>query len=140
MAELTSLQKLIQNPRKVRVLNLLDGSITDEKDDGAAVTPDGVFPNARRQGLLQKLGKFGRGYHNDKNRPKAQVYILAEPVAPLYAGDPVAAAPTLNDHWQKVLDANLKLRSEKLGGFVAAIVGDVKAIAKKKTDAANVGA
>ena len=140
MAELNALQKLVKNPRRVKLINLLDGNITEEKDDGAAVTSDGVFPSGRRQALLGKLAKQSRGYHNDKLLPKQRVYILAEKVPSLYPGDPVAAAPVMNAEWQKVLDANLALRAKKLNNFVAAIVGDVKAIAKKKTEAASVGA
>lgn len=139
MAELNALQKLVKNPRRVKLVNMIDGTVHEARDDGAAVTSDGIFPCGMRQALLGKLAKFSRGYHNDKSQEKQRVFILAERVAPMYAGDPVAATPVLNAEWQKVLDANLELRGKKLGSFVAAITGDVRSIAKTKTDKANVG-
>lgn len=128
--QLTEIEKMVQNPRKVVLVNVFSGVEVDAWDDGASVTADGVFPSGRRQALLIQLGKFSRGYDNDKSKPKERVFILKEAVKPLFNGDPVAATPVLDAAWKKKIDANIAIRDAKMNAHLPAIKAEVSKLTK----------
>lgn len=138
--EYAAINALVKNPRVVRLINVLDGSTQDVKDDGAAVTSDGVFPNGARQLLIRMLSKTSVGYAGKSGGAKSQrVYILAKPAEALYPGDPVAHSPVLDAEWQKRIDANVTERKAKLDAHLPAIKAEVASLQPKAAKKAEVG-
>ena len=139
--EYAAIHSLVKNPRSVRLINVLDGSTQDVKDDGAAVTSDGVFPNGARQLLIRLLSKTSVGYAGKSAGAKPQrVFILAKPIDALYQGDPVAYEPVLDAEWQKRIDANVVERKAKLDAHLPAIKAEVASLqpkAAKRPEATN---
>lgn len=139
--EVAAIHALVKNPRTVRLINVLDGSTQDVKDDGAAVTSDGTFPGSKRQFLIRLLSKTSYGYAGKSAGAKPQrVFILAKPAEALYQGDPVAYAPSLDAEWQKRIDANVVDRKARLDAHLPAIKAEVASLqpkAAKRPEASN---
>lgn len=108
------------SPRMIEVVSLADGTSFLRADDGVAFTSDGIFPNARRQGLYDLLSKKKDG------KP---CFALKSRVAPLYAQDPLAHLEPFGAQHQALLDANLAARAVNARQNRARAKGELASIA-----------
>lgn len=83
---------LVRDPRPLVLIRTWDATEHTFFDDGASVTNDGVFPNGRRQHLLNTLAKTTKG--PGKKGPEIPAFVLKEIPAAMYVGDPLPKGPT----------------------------------------------
>jgi hypothetical protein len=117
--DLHPIQKLGRKPRELEVICTKDGNSFSWKDDGGALTRDGLIAHPFRQSFIRKMALK----NDDKRTP---TYVLKSRPGSLYDGDPFAGFPVLDASIQAVIDENVKVRSEKLKSERLQLVNEAK--------------
>jgi len=113
---------LAKKPRTIVLVSMRDGQHKPFLDDGAAITADGIFPNAKRQHLLRQSEKsFADG---------SPVYVAEVKTPPMYDGDPVARIPVLDAALKAKLEENLKAKGARSASSRRRALTEAEALAK----------
>lgn len=111
--------QLASAPREHEVISTKNGNVYSLKDDGGAITRDGFHPHPFRQSLMRKAVLLNKG-------TDVPAFVVKSPIAPMFAGDPLARFPVLTPTIQKAIDANIAEAKEKLEDNKARALAEAK--------------